>query len=175
MIFTETRLRGAYIVELEPHADERGFFARTFCREEFLSHGLNPDIVQCSTSFNKRKGTLRGMHYQEKPFEETKLVRCSRGAIYDVIIDLRPESPTYRQWISVELNQENRKAVYIPPGFAHGFQTLQDNSEVLYQMSESYHSDHSRGIRWDDPALGIVWPLASQPIISSKDLTYPWL
>lgn len=175
MIFKETRLRGAYIVELEPHADERGFFARTFCREEFITHGLNPDIVQCNISFNKKKGTLRGMHYQEKPFEETKLVRCSRGAIHDVIVDLRPGSPTYRQWVSVELNQENRKAVYIPPGFAHGFQTLQDNSEVLYQMSESYHSDHSRGIRWDDPALGIVWPLASQRIISSKDLTYPWL
>lgn len=175
MIFTETRLRGAYIIELEPRMDERGFFARTFCRQEFIAHGLNPDFVQCDISFNKKKGTLRGLHYQAKPFEEAKLVRCNRGAIYDVIIDLRPESPTHRQWVSVELSQENHKAVYIPQGFAHGFQTLQDDSEIFYQMSESYHPDHSRGIRWDDPALGIIWPPVPQRIISAKDLAYPWL
>ncbi|MCR4346781.1 MAG: dTDP-4-dehydrorhamnose 3,5-epimerase [Sulfuricaulis sp.] len=175
MIFVETRLRGAYIIELEPHVDERGFFARTFCREEFIAHGLNPDFAQCDISFNKKQGTLRGLHYQTEPFEEVKLVRCSRGAIYDVVIDLRPESPTHRQWMSVELTQENHKAVYIPEGFAHGFQTLHDNSEVLYQMSEPYHPDHSHGIRWDDPALGITWPPASQRIISAKDLAYPWL
>lgn len=175
MIFMETSLRGAYIIELEPHVDERGFFARTFCRKEFMAHGLNPEFAQCDISFNKLRGTLRGLHFQEKPFEEAKLVRCSRGAIYDVVIDLRPGSPTYRQWISEELTQENHKAVYIPEGFAHGFQTLQDDTEVLYQMSVPYRPGHSRGIRWDDPALGIAWPAAAQRIISAKDLAYPWL
>jgi dTDP-4-dehydrorhamnose 3,5-epimerase len=172
MIFTETRLHGACIIELEPHADERGFFARTFCREEFILHGLNPDIVQCNISFNKKKGTLRGMHYQAKPFEETKLVWCNHGAIYDVVIDLRPESPTHRQWISVELTQANHKAVYVPAGCAHGFQTLTDNAEVFYQISQLHHPEAARGVRWDDPAFGITWPV-DQKIISSRDQGYP--
>jgi dTDP-4-dehydrorhamnose 3,5-epimerase len=172
MIFTETRLHGACIIELEPHADERGFFARTFCREEFILHGLNPDIVQCNISFNKKKGTLRGMHYQAKPFEETKLVWCNHGAIYDVVIDLRPESPTHRQWISVELTQANHKAVYVPAGCAHGFQTLTDNAEVFYQISQLHHPEAARGVRWDDPAFGITWPV-DQKIISPRDQGYP--
>jgi dTDP-4-dehydrorhamnose 3,5-epimerase len=172
MIFTETRLHGACIIELEPHADERGFFARTFCREEFILHGLNPDIVQCNISFNKKKGTLRGMHYQAKPFEETKLVWCNHGAIYDVVIDLRPESPTHRQWISVDLTQANHKAVYVPAGCAHGFQTLTDNAEVFYQISQLHHPEAARGVRWDDPAFGITWPV-DQKIISSRDQGYP--
>lgn len=172
MIFAETRLRGAYIIEPEPRVDERGYFARTFCREEFISHGLNPDIVQCSISFNKKQGTLRGMHYQEKPFEETKLVWCNRGAIYDVVIDLRPESPTYRQWISAELTQENHAAVYVPAGCAHGFQTLTDNAEVFYQISQMHRPEAARGVRWNDPAFGVTWP-AGQKIISSRDREYP--
>ena len=175
MIFTETELRGAFVVELELHVDERGLFARMFCREEFIAHGLDPNIAQCNISFNKKMGTLRGLHYQGNPFEEAKLVRCARGAIYDVIVDLRPRSATYRQWISVEITQDNRKAIYVPKGFAHGFQTLDDNSEIIYQMSESYHPDHSLGIRWDDPTLAIIWPPAAQRIISAKDLAYPWL
>lgn len=172
MIFTETRLRGAYVIELEPREDERGFFARTFCRDEFMQHGLNPDIVQCSLSFNKTKGTLRGMHYQAKPFEETKLVWCSRGAIYDVIVDLRPESPTYRQWVAAELSRENHAAVYVPAGCAHGFLTLTDNAEVYYQISQNYRPEAARGARWNDPAFGITWP-AGQKIISSRDRGYP--
>jgi dTDP-4-dehydrorhamnose 3,5-epimerase len=175
MIFTETKLRCSYVIEPEPHADERGLFTRTFCRQEFIARGLNPNIAQCNISFNQRKGTLRGLHYQTKPFEEAKLVRCARGAIFDVIVDMRSGSPTYRQWTSVELTQDNHKALYVPEGFAHGFQTLDDNSEVLYQMSESYHPDHSGGIRWDDPTLGITWPTVAHRIISAKDLTYPWL
>lgn len=175
MIFTETELRGAFVVEPELHVDERGLFARMFCREEFIAYGFDPNIAQCNISFNKKKGTLRGLHYQGNPFEEVKLVRCTRGAIYDVIVDLRPRSATYRQWISVELTQDNRKAIYVPKGFAHGFQTLDDNSEIIYQMSESYHPDYSLGIRWDDPALAITWPPVAQRIISAKDLAYPWL
>lgn len=175
MIFIETKLRGAYIIELDPHIDERGLFARTFCRQEFTARGLNPNIAQCNISFNDRKGTLRGLHYQTKPFEEAKLVRCTRGAIYDVIVDIRPGSPTFHQWISAELTEGNRKAFYVPEGFAHGFQTLEDGSEILYQMSEFHCPDHATGIRWDDPILGITWPPVAQRIISSKDLAYPWL
>ena len=135
MKFIETELKGAFLINPEPLEDERGFFARTWCRKEFEQHGLNPDWVQCNISYNKRKGTLRGMHYQIAPYAEAKLVRCTMGAIYDVIIDLRPDSKTYRQWISAELSAENRKMIYIPQGFAHGFQTLVDNTEVFYQMS----------------------------------------
>lgn len=159
MIFSETPLKGAYVLELDRIEDERGFFARSWCVKEFKKHGLNPDLVQCSVSFNKKKGTLRGMHYQAAPHEEAKLVRCTRGALYDVIIDLRPDSGTFKQWFGVELSAENRKALYIPEGFAHGFQTLEDDTEVLYQMSEFYHPESVRGLRWNDPQFGIVWPI----------------
>ncbi|MFQ5545347.1 MAG: dTDP-4-dehydrorhamnose 3,5-epimerase family protein, partial [Acidiferrobacterales bacterium] len=136
MIFTETQLKGAFVIEPELIEDERGSFARTFCRHEFEAHGLNSNLVQCNISFNKKKGTLRGMHYQASPHEEAKLVRCTRGAIYDVIIDLRPHSPTFKQWVAVDLTWDNRKIIYVPEGFAHGFQTLEDNSEILYHMSQ---------------------------------------
>lgn len=172
MKFTETRLPGVVVVEIEPTRDERGFFARSWCRREFERHGLNPDLVQCNISFNKKKGTLRGMHYQAEPHQEAKLVRCTRGAIYDVVIDLRPESATYRQWQAVELNAENRCMLYVPSGVAHGFQSLEDDTEVFYQMSEFYHPECARGVRWDDPAFGIRWPLPD-PIASEKDRSYP--
>jgi dTDP-4-dehydrorhamnose 3,5-epimerase len=169
MFFRETPLKGAFLIEPERLEDERGFFARTFCRKEFEAHGLNPDIAQCSVSFNRRKGTLRGMHFQAAPHAEDKVVRCADGAIYDVIVDLRPDSPTFRHWIAAELTAENRRMFYIPAGFAHGFQTLQDNVEILYQMSESYHPESARGARWDDPAFGITWPETSERIISARD------
>jgi len=172
MIFTETALKGAFVIELEKNEDERGFFARTFCRKEFEAYGLNPNLVQCNISFNEKKGTLRGMHYQTAPHEETKLVSCIRGAIYDVIIDLRPDSPTYCQWFAVELSAENYKMLYVPGGFAHGFQTLEDNTVVFYQMSEFYHPECARNVRWDDPAFGIGWPLSGR-IMSKKDMNYP--
>jgi len=172
MIFTETKLRGAYIVDLERREDERGFFARSWCADEFEKQGLNPHLYQCNVSFNKKRGTLRGMHYQAAPFPEAKLVRCTMGAIYDVIIDLRSDSPTFKQWISAELSAENRRALYIPEGFAHGFQTLMDNTEVFYQMSEFFHSECARGVRWDDVAFEVTW---QQPIvnISQRDQLYP--
>lgn len=171
MIFTETRLKGAYIIEPERLEDERGFFARTFCQKEFEANGLNPRLVQCSLSFNRRKGTLRGMHFQVAPVAEAKLVRCTKGAIYDIILDLWPDSSTYCQWLAVELNAENRKMIYIPEGFAHGFQTLEDDTEVCYQMSEFYAPEYARGVRWDDPAFRIEWPLPVK-IISEKDMSY---
>ncbi len=171
MKFIETRLKGVYIIEPERLEDERGFFARTFCRKEFEAYGLNPGVVQCSISHNKHKGTIRGMHYQIAPMAETKLVRCTKGAIYDVIIDLRSGSPTYCQSLAEELDADNSRMVYIPEGFAHGFQTLEDNTEVFYQMSEFYSPEHARGVRWDDPAFGIGWPI-SIPIISEKDRNY---
>ena len=172
MIFKETKLKGAYIIELEPLEDERGFFARSFCQKEFEEHGLNPRIVQCNVSFNKKKGTLRGMHYQVAPHEEAKLVSCIRGAIYDVIIDLRPNSSTYCQWFATELSAENYKMLYVPEGFAHGFQTLEDNTVVFYQMSEFYHPECARGVRWDDSTFEIEWPEVSKRIISDKDQSY---
>jgi dTDP-4-dehydrorhamnose 3,5-epimerase len=171
MLFTETKLKGAYIVDIEPREDGRGFFARSWCAEEFEKHGLNPRLVQCNISFNKKRGTLRGMHYQLAPFTEAKLVRCTMGAIYDVIIDLRRESPMFRQWFAIELSAENRRALYIPGDFAHGFQTLTDNTEVFYQMSEFFHPESARGVRWDDPAFGIEFPLRVK-IVSSQDLSY---
>jgi dTDP-4-dehydrorhamnose 3,5-epimerase len=170
--FSPTALAGACIIDIEPVRDERGFFARSWCREEFAKHGLNPDLAQCSISFNKKRGTLRGMHYQAKPHEETKVVRCTRGAIYDVIVDLRPESPTFRKWIAVELSADNRRMLYVPPGFAHGFQSLVDDTEVFYQISTFYHPESARGARWDDPAFGIEWP-AMERVISDKDRQYP--
>jgi len=172
MIFKETNLKGAYIIELEPLEDERGFFARSFCLEEFKKNGIDFNIVQCNISYNKSKGTLRGMHYQIKPYEEAKLVSCTSGAIYDVIIDLRPDSPTYCQWFAVELTEENYKMLYIPKGFAHGFQTLEDNTVVFYQMSEFYYPECARGVRWDDSTFEIEWPLSEQ-VMSKKDLSYP--
>jgi len=172
VIFTETKLKGAFIIEPERLEDERGFFSRTFCVEEFEAHGLNPRLVQCNISFNKRKGALRGMHFQAAPHEEAKLVRCTMGAIYDVIIDLRPDSPTFKQWVAVELTADNRKMLYVPEGFAHGFQTLEGNTEVFYQMSEFYHPESARGVCWDDPAFGVVWPAAEKRIISAKDQQY---
>lgn len=171
MKFIETSLKGTFIVEPDRIEDERGFFARTFCRHEFEKHGLNPNLVQCSTSFNKKKGTLRGMHYQVKPHEEVRLVRCTRGAMYDVILDLRVDSLTFKQWTAVELTAENRTLVYIPEGFAHGFQTLEDDTEVFYQMSEFYHPECARGIRWDDPKFGIKWPI-KEKVISRRDNSY---
>jgi dTDP-4-dehydrorhamnose 3,5-epimerase len=172
MIFTETLLKGAYVIELEPREDERGFFARSWCADEFEKHGLNPRLVQCNISFNKKRGTLRGMHYQAAPFPEAKLARCTMGAIYDVIIDLRAASATFKQWFSVELSAENRRAVYIPEEFAHGFQTLTDNAEVFYQMSEFFHPECAMGLRWDDPAFGVTWPIKTL-VISEKDTSYP--
>lgn len=172
MISTETTLKGAYVIELEKHKDERGFFARTFCRKEFEAHGLNPNLVQCNISFNKKKGTLRGMHYQIAPHQEAKLVSCLRGAIYDVIIDLRADFPTYCQWFAVELRAKNYKMLYVSEGFAHGFQTLEDNTVVFYQMSEFYHPECARGVRWDDLAFKIRWPLSNR-IMSKKDLGFP--
>ncbi|MEN8220650.1 MAG: dTDP-4-dehydrorhamnose 3,5-epimerase, partial [Pseudomonadota bacterium] len=171
MKFTPTPLTGAYLIEPELLVDERGFFARTFCQKEFESYSLNPNLRQCNISFNKKKGTLRGMHYQTKPHEEAKLVRCNMGAIYDVIIDIRSESSTFKQWFAIDLTAQNRKMLYIPEGFAHGFQTLVDNTEVFYQMSEFYAADCARGIRWDDPTFGIQWPLDNR-IISQKDQQY---
>ena len=171
VIFRETKLKGAFIIEPERTEDERGFFARTFCQEEVKAHGLNPRVVQCNISFNKKRGTLRGMHYQVAPCEEAKLVRCTSGAIYDVIIDLRPDSSTLKQWIAVELTADNRRMLYIPEGFAHGFQTLEDNTEVFYQMSEFYHPECARGIRWNDPVFGIEWAV-DELILSDKDRAY---
>ncbi|EIJ43123.1 dTDP-4-dehydrorhamnose 3,5-epimerase [Beggiatoa alba B18LD] len=168
MKFTQTTLAGAYLIEPELRIDERGFFARAWCEQEFTAQGLNPRLVQCNISFNHKKGTLRGMHYQAKPHEEVKVVRCTAGAIYDVIIDIRPDSPTFKSWFAVELTANNHKMLYIPEGFAHGFQTLVDNTEVFYQMSAFYHAESARGIRWDSPLVGIQW-LIENPIISERD------
>jgi len=173
MIFSQTKLPGSYIIDLEPHHDERGFFARAWCEDEFTEHGLNPCIKQCNISFNPKKGTLRGMHYQADPYGEVKLVRCTMGAIYDVIIDIRPASPTYKQYLAVELSEDNRRMLYIPEGFAHGFQTLTDNVEVYYQMAQSYVPGSARGIRWNDSAFKIEWPEISNRIISERDEQYP--
>ena len=168
MIFTRLALDGAYLIELKKIEDHRGFFARTFCQREFEEHGLNPRLVQCNISFNPARGTLRGMHYQRVPFAETKLVRCTRGAIYDVIIDLRSDSHTYRLWQGVELTAANRRMIYVPEGFAHGYLSLTDESEVVYQVSEFYTPGSEAGIRWDDPAFAIKWPIEPK-VISDKD------
>jgi dTDP-4-dehydrorhamnose 3,5-epimerase len=172
MKFLPTRLPGVWIVDLEKHGDNRGFFARSWCRREFEEHGLNPNLVQCSVSFNLKKGTLRGMHYQVTPHEEAKLVRCTRGSICDVAVDLRPTSPAFGKWTAEELTADNGRALYIPGGFAHGFQTLSDSTEVFYQMSEFYHPESARGVRWNDPTFGIIWPIPN-PIISERDKNLP--
>jgi dTDP-4-dehydrorhamnose 3,5-epimerase len=172
MMLTQTILPGAFLIEPQRREDERGFFARTWCRREFEEHGLDPRLVQCSISYNRKAGTLRGMHFQREPHAEAKLVRCTAGAIHDVLVDLRPSSPTYLSWIAVELTAENRRALYVPAGLAHGFQTLVDDTEVFYQISEFYHPESADGVRWDDPLFRIRWPLAN-PILSPKDKQYP--
>jgi dTDP-4-dehydrorhamnose 3,5-epimerase len=174
--FIETPLPGAWVIELEELGDERGWFARTFDAQEFRARGLNPDVMQCNASFNIRRDTLRGMHYQAEPHGESKLVRCVRGRIFDVAVDLRRDSPTYRDWHGVELSAENRLAFYIPAGLAHGFQTLTDDCEVLYQMGHRYVPEAARGVRWDDPAFGIEWPEPpGKLIVSTKDRAYTYL
>lgn len=173
MKFIETKLQGAYIVELDLLEDERGFFARSWCQKEFSERGLNPNLVQCNLSFNRHKGTLRGLHYQIHPHAEAKLLWCTRGAVYDVIIDIRPDSPTFKQWVGVELSVENRRMFYIPEGFAHGFQTLQDNTDLFYQMSEFYYPQSARGIRWNDPLFEIEWPPDESRTISPRDQSFP--
>jgi dTDP-4-dehydrorhamnose 3,5-epimerase len=170
--FVETGLAGAYVLELEQRSDERGFFARTFCQKEFADHGLKPAVAQCNLSFNHKAGTLRGMHYQLPPAAETKLVRCTRGRIHDVIVDLRPSSPTYLQNFAVELTEQNRLALYVPELFAHGYQALTDAAEVAYQVGEMYTPGYEQGIRYDDPALNLVWPM-EVTVISSKDASWP--
>jgi len=171
MLFHETTLPGVFEINLDPHRDERGFFARSWCQREFEVHGLSPKLVQCNISFNTQKGTLRGMHFQLQPHAESKLVRCTMGAIYDVVLDLRPQSVTFRQWIGVTLTAENHAMVYIPEGCAHGFLTLEDNTEVFYQMTEAHNAESGRGVRWNDPAFRIIWP--SMPVvISERDRTY---
>ncbi len=171
MKFTPTTLRGAYLIEIEKMTDERGWFGRSWCREEFADHGLDPDLAQCNVSFNNKRGTLRGMHYQLPPFAETKLVRCTSGAVFDVIIDLRPDSPTFLRWFGATLTPGHATTMYVPKGFAHGFQTLEDNSEVFYQMSTVYAADSARGVRWNDPLFGVQWPGADR-VISRKDQEY---
>lgn len=172
MIYIETKLKDAFIIELKRLEDERGFFARSWCQREFEEHGLNPHLVQCNISYNTRKGTLRGMHLQVAPRGEAKLVRCTRGSIYDVIIDLRPESRTFKQYVGVALTSESRSALYVPEGFAHGFLTLMDDTEVFLQMSEFYAPDYGRGVRWNDPEFAIDWP-APVRVISERDASYP--
>ena len=174
MKFRETPLAGAMVVELDRIEDERGFFARSFCEKEFAAKGLASRFVQCNVSFNKKAGTLRGMHFQAAPHEEDKLVRCTMGAIHDVIVDIRKNSPTYLRSFGLELSAENRIGLFVPRGFAHGFQTLKDDSEVFYQMSEFFDPASARGLRWDDPAIGLRWPLPD-PTISEKDRGYPLL
>ena len=172
MIFTETKLQGAFILELDKREDDRGFFARSWCQKEFQAHHLNPRIVQCNISFNRVKGTLRGMHYQAAPLAEAKLVRCTAGAVYDVIIDLRRDSPTYKQHVGEVLSAANYRMLYVPEGFAHGFQTLEDNTEVFYQISQFYSPGHARGVRYNDPAFGIEW-MIGDPVILDRDRDYP--
>ena len=171
MRFHETELPGAYLIELDKRADSRGFFARVWCEREFADHGLVSKVVQANTSFNHKAGTLRGMHFQAAPFQETKLVRCTLGAIYDVIVDLRPDSPTYKRWIGAELTASNYSMLYVPADFAHGFITLRDNTEVNYLVSEAYVPGAERGLRWNDPEIGIDWP-RSVDVISDKDAAW---
>lgn len=174
MIFTELELKGVWVIEAERLNDERGFFARTFCADEFAAHGLNAAIAQCNVSYNARRGTLRGLHFQAPPHAEAKVVRCTAGSVFDVVVDIRPGSPTFKRWLGLELSAPNRKMLYVPEGYAHGFQTLEDRTELFYQMSTSYAQSAARGIRWNDAALAIAWPL-SNPTISTRDATFPSL
>ena len=174
MIFTESALPGAFLIDMVPIADERGFFARAYCAEEFAAKGLGTGLRHCSVSHNTRKGTLRGLHYQKAPHEEHKLVRCTAGAIFDVIVDVRPRSPHYRRWFGTQLTAENRRSLFIPPGFAHGFITLSDDTEVYYMISVPHAPAHGQGFRWNDPAFAIEWPLLPS-VISARDAAYPLL
>ena len=173
MIFKETNLKGAFVIELEKREDERGFFARTWCKKEFEANGLETGLVQANLSLSRKAGTLRGMHYQAAPYEETKLVKCTNGALYDVIIDLLPNSPTYKQWFAVELTENNYKMLYVPKGFAHGFQTLVDNVAVFYFVTQFYSPSAERCVRWNDPQFGINWPDVNIRTISEKDKNWP--
>ena len=172
MKFAETPLPGAFVIDVDPIKDDRGFFARTFCRQEFEARGLNPNLVQCNISTNRNRATLRGMHYQAKPREEAKVVWCVRGAIYDVIVDLRPASPAYKRWHAIELEADSHRMLYIPEGFAHGFQTLVDDTVVYYQMSEYYDAALARGVRWNDPAFQMAWPEKPRSM-SERDRSFP--
>jgi dTDP-4-dehydrorhamnose 3,5-epimerase len=172
MVFNETRIQGAFEIQLEPIYDARGFFARAWCRNEFEAHGLESSLQQCNIAHNLRRGTLRGMHFQAEPHAEAKLVRCTRGAIYDVVLDLRTQSSTFKEWIGIHLTAQNRNMVYVPKGCAHGFLTLQPETELLYQMSEFYNAESARGVRWNDPAFNIAWPERVE-VISERDRTYP--
>jgi dTDP-4-dehydrorhamnose 3,5-epimerase len=169
LIFTPLRLDGAYLIDIEPIEDSRGFFARSWCSQEFKKMGLISKIEQCSFSSNLKQGTLRGMHYQAEPYQEAKLVRCTAGSIYDVILDIRPESPTFKEWLAFELSAKNMRTLYIPYGFAHGFQSLEDHTEVLYMVSESFRPEYSASVRWNDPKFGIVWPDVEVRLMSDKD------
>lgn len=174
MIFTETEIKGAYTLELEKYGDERGFFARAWCEEEFEEHGLPTKMVQGNISLSRDAGTLRGLHYQRAPYGEDKLIRCTKGAIYDVIVDMRPDSPTYRGWLGVELTEDNYKMLFLPKGCAHGFLTLENDSEAFYLVSQFYAPDYETGVRYDDPAIGIEWPREVE-VISEKDQSWPYL
>jgi dTDP-4-dehydrorhamnose 3,5-epimerase len=171
MIFDPTPIAGAFLVRLEPKQDERGFFARSWCRDELHARGLSRELAQCNISYNRRRGTLRGLHYQAPPNAEAKLVRCTRGRIFDVVVDLRPSAPTFKNWWSAELSADNRDMVYIPEGLAHGFMTLEDDAEVAYQMSTPYRPESARGLRYDDPAFAITWPF-EPALIGSNDLAF---
>jgi dTDP-4-dehydrorhamnose 3,5-epimerase len=173
VIFSETELPGAFVLELERREDERGFFARAWCADEFAEHGLSTRLVQANLSFNVREGTVRGMHFQLGPHAEAKVVRCTRGAVYDVIIDLRPDSPAFKRWIGVELDADSRRAIYVPEGFAHGYQTLTPETETFYQVSEYYAPQAEGGVRWDDPAFDIDWPDPANAFLSDKDMNWP--
>ncbi len=172
MLFTQTSLKDAYVIEPERVEDDRGYFARTWCQQEFADRGLDSELSQCNISFNHQQGTVRGMHLQLLPFAETKLVRCTHGAMYDVIVDLRPDSPTFQQWTAIDLTADNLKALYVPKGFAHGFQTLTDDTSVFYQMSGCYQPGFARGFRWNDPTFKIDWPLPVK-VIADRDRDYP--
>jgi dTDP-4-dehydrorhamnose 3,5-epimerase len=172
MLFSNVRLKGAYLIELEKLADDRGFFARSWCQMEFGKYGMCTRVAQCNIGFSKKKGTLRGLHYQIAPYQEAKLVRCTKGAIYDVIIDLRPDSPTYKEWLGIELSAENHRMLYVPEGFAHGYQTLVHETEIFYQTSQFYNPEFARGVRYDDPAFGVEWPFAVASI-SDTDRSWP--
>jgi dTDP-4-dehydrorhamnose 3,5-epimerase len=173
MIFEETKLKGAFVILIEKREDERGFFARAWCQKEFEAHGLKPRFVQANLAANRKRGTVRGMHYQVAPHREAKLVRCTKGAVYDVIIDLRPDSDTYGRWLGVELSSANHKMLYVPEDFAHGYQTLKDGTEVFYLVSAFYSPAHEKGLRWNDPAFDIKWPKTENLVISQKDQSWP--
>lgn len=174
MKFNELEIKGVFLIEIDKITDERGFFARTWDRKQFLENNLNPDLVQCNISFNSKKGTIRGMHFQKKPYEEAKLVHCTKGKVFEVILDIREDSPTYHNWISVELNEKDYKMLYVPEGFALGFQTLEDNTELFYQMSREYNSEYAAGLRWDDPKFKITWPLNVSKI-SKRDKSFTFV